>query len=78
MSDGAAAVLMMRRSIAKRLGLKVLGVVRGFKVVGVQPDEMGIGPAVAIPAALQNAGLFSIKKTQKCQVNILYNSSYSW
>lgn len=57
MSDGAAAVLLMRRSVARRLRLPVLGVIRGFKVMGVPPDVMGIGPAVAIPAAIKNAGL---------------------
>uniref|UniRef100_A0A8C3G066 Acetyl-CoA acyltransferase 1 n=1 Tax=Cyclopterus lumpus TaxID=8103 RepID=A0A8C3G066_CYCLU len=46
------------RSVGLRaLGLPVLGVLRASAVVGVPPDLMGIGPAVAIPAALQQAGL---------------------
>ncbi|KJE91455.1 peroxisomal 3-ketoacyl-CoA thiolase B [Capsaspora owczarzaki ATCC 30864] len=56
-SDGAAAVVMARRSVAVKLGLPILGTFRGFAVAGVAPDEMGIGPAVAIPAALEKAGL---------------------
>lgn len=58
-SDGAAAVLLMKRSKAKALGLegKILGIFRGFKVSGVAPDIMGIGPAVAIPDLLDGAGL---------------------
>lgn len=56
-SDGAAAVLLMRRSKAEELGLKPLGVFRGAKVCGVDPDIMGVGPAEAIPLALQAAGL---------------------
>merc|ERR1712195_405530 len=56
-SDGASAVLLMRRSKAIELGMPILGAYRGFQVVGVQPDEMGIGPAAAIPAALKAAGL---------------------
>jgi len=56
-SDGAAAVLLMRRSKAQELGVKPIGVFRGAKVVGVDPDVMGIGPAVAIPAVLDAAGL---------------------
>lgn len=56
-SDGAAAVLLMRRSKAEQLGVKPLGVYRGAKVVGCEPDEMGVGPAVAIPPALEAAGL---------------------
>uniref|UniRef100_A0A8C6TEG6 Acetyl-CoA acyltransferase 1 n=1 Tax=Neogobius melanostomus TaxID=47308 RepID=A0A8C6TEG6_9GOBI len=55
-SDGAAAVLLGRRSAVEALGLGVLGVLRGSAVVGVPPDLMGIGPAVAIPAALERAG----------------------
>uniref|UniRef100_A0A8C9ZXH1 Acetyl-CoA acyltransferase 1 n=1 Tax=Sander lucioperca TaxID=283035 RepID=A0A8C9ZXH1_SANLU len=56
-SDGAAAVLIGRRSAVEVLGLPVLGVLRASAVVGVPPDLMGIGPAVAIPAALEQAGL---------------------
>lgn len=56
-SDGAAAVLAMRRSKAEQLGLPILGVFRAFSVVGVEPDVMGIGPAVAIPDVLKKAGL---------------------
>jgi acetyl-CoA acyltransferase 1 len=55
-SDGAAAVLLMRRSKADELGLKPIGVYRGSKVCGVDPDVMGIGPAEAIPLALEAAG----------------------
>lgn len=56
MSDGAAAILIGRRSAVEALGLPVLGVLRASAVVGVPPDVMGIGPAYAIPAALQQAG----------------------
>lgn len=56
-SDGAAAVVLMRRSKAVELGLPIIGAYRGYQVVGVMPDEMGIGPAVAIPAVLQECGL---------------------
>lgn len=57
MTDGAAAVAAARRSFAASRGLPVLGVMRSFAVVGVPPDEMGVGPAFAIPAALAKAGL---------------------
>merc|ERR1719362_299805 len=56
-SDGAAAVLLMRRSKADELGVKPLGVFRGAKVCGVDPDIMGIGPAEAVPLALEAAGV---------------------
>ncbi|KAJ6650370.1 hypothetical protein lerEdw1_010925 [Lerista edwardsae] len=56
-SDGAAAVLLAKRSKASQLGLPVLAVLKSFAVVGVPPDVMGIGPAYAIPVALEKAGL---------------------
>lgn len=58
-SDGASAALLSRRSIAISLGLApaIIGKFAGTAVVGVAPDEMGIGPAVAIPALLSMLGL---------------------
>ena len=56
-TDGAAAVLMMRRSLATKLGLKPIGRWLGYAQVGVPPRIMGIGPAVAIPAVLEQVGL---------------------
>ena len=56
-SDGAAAVLLMRRSKAEELGLTPLARFVSFAVAGVDPDVMGVGPIKAVPKALQKAGL---------------------
>jgi acetyl-CoA acyltransferase len=56
-SDGAAAVLVMSREKAQRLGLTPLAIFRAFAVAGVPPDLFGIGPVEAIPKALTLAGL---------------------
>lgn len=56
-SDGAAAVMLMKRSKAESLGVRILGRFRGYSVVGVEPEIMGIGPAVAVPAVLKATGL---------------------
>jgi acetyl-CoA acyltransferase len=56
-SDGAAATVLMSREKAEALGLPILGVLRMYSVVGVPPEIMGIGPAKAIPKALEKAGL---------------------
>lgn len=56
-TDGAAAVLMMSRRLADKLGLKVLGKFLSHAAVGVPPEIMGIGPAYAIPKALKVANL---------------------
>jgi len=57
LSDGAAALVVMAKDEAARRGLTPLGALRGFAVAGVAPDEMGIGPVVAIPRLLERAGL---------------------
>ncbi|KAK3061226.1 3-ketoacyl-CoA thiolase with broad chain length specificity [Coniosporium uncinatum] len=58
-SDGAAAALMMRRSVAEELGLggNIIGKWAGTVVVGCKPDEMGVGPALAIPKLLSYTGV---------------------
>src|SRR5215217_210718 len=56
-SDGAAAVLLMRRSHAEELGLTPLARFVSFAVAGVDPDVMGVGPIKAVPKALAKAGL---------------------
>ncbi|KAL6706535.1 hypothetical protein ACN47E_005291 [Coniothyrium glycines] len=58
-SDGASAALMMRRSTATALGLEkhIIGKWAGTQVVGCKPDEMGVGPALAIPKLLDYTGL---------------------
>jgi len=57
MSDGAAATVVMSRDKAEELGAEILGILRDFVVVGVEPDEMGIGPACAVPMLLKRQGL---------------------
>ncbi|KAF9392944.1 3-ketoacyl-CoA thiolase with broad chain length specificity [Podila verticillata] len=56
-SDGAAAVLLMKRKTAERLGLPIAGKYIASAVVGCPPRIMGVGPAYAIPAACQKAGI---------------------
>jgi acetyl-CoA acyltransferase 1 len=56
-SDGAAAVLLMKRSTAERLGQTILGKYVQASIVGVPPLLMGVGPAAAIPVVLEKTGL---------------------
>lgn len=58
-SDGAAACVVIAKDVAEARGLKVLGILRSYQVVGVEPDIMGVGPRYAIPKALEAAGLTS-------------------
>jgi len=56
-TDGAAAVLLMKRSTAERLGQPIVGKFCGATVVGLEPRIMGIGPSLAIPKILAKTGL---------------------
>ncbi len=56
-SDGAAAALVMSRAKADALGIKPLGIFRGFVTVGVDPEIMGIGPLPAVQKLLAKHGL---------------------
>ena len=56
-SDGAAAVVLMDADRARELGIQPLARLVAYAVTGCLPEEMGIGPITAIPAALKRAGL---------------------
>ena len=57
MSDGAAALVIASEETAKKLGAKPLGRLIAFATAGVEPELMGIGPVLAIPKVLKQAGL---------------------
>ena len=57
LSDGSSAVIVMDASTAEKKGLNPLGAYVGMSVVGCEPDEMGIGPALAIPKLLERFSL---------------------
>lgn len=56
-TDGAAALIMMKRSRAEQLGQPILGKFVAATVTGLEPRIMGIGPSVAIPKILAKTGL---------------------
>ncbi len=56
-SDGAAATIIMSQRKVDELGVKPLGRLLGFAVVGVAPEIMGIGPIAAVPKVLHQVGL---------------------
>jgi acetyl-CoA C-acetyltransferase len=57
LSDGASATLVMSRDRALALGIQPKLIFRGYAVAGCEPDEMGIGPAIAVPRLLAKHGL---------------------
>ena len=56
-TDGASAVVLTTAKQAERDGLRPMGRLVSWGVVGVDPDIMGIGPAFAIPQAVERAGM---------------------
>src|SRR5438034_2084414 len=57
LSDGASVALLMSAERANALGVRPLGVFRGFTVAACEPDEMGIGPVFAVPKLLKHHGV---------------------
>jgi acetyl-CoA C-acetyltransferase len=57
LNDGAAAVVLMEKKAAEEKGLKPLGQLVDYVVVGVDPKYMGIGPVPAVQKLLQRSGL---------------------
>jgi acetyl-CoA acyltransferase len=56
-SDGAAALVIASEEAVAKLGAQPLGRLIAFATAGVEPELMGIGPALAVPKALKQAGL---------------------
>ncbi|CEP20873.1 POT2 [Cyberlindnera jadinii] len=56
-SDGASGALLARRDVAEKLGLPIVGKYVAYRVLGVPPEIMGVGPGYAIPQVLEATGL---------------------
>jgi acetyl-CoA acyltransferase len=57
LSDGAAALVIASEEAVAKLGVQPMGRLIAFATAGVEPELMGIGPALAIPKVLAQAGL---------------------
>jgi acetyl-CoA C-acetyltransferase len=67
-NDGACVMLVMSKEKADALGYKPLGFIRSYAFAGVEPERMGIGPALAIPKVLKKAGL-ELKEMGLIEIN---------
>ncbi len=74
-SDGAAATVIASDAYAKAHGLKPLGRLVAWGVVGVEPKYMGIGPAPAARKALAKAGL-TLAQMDLVEVNEAFAPQY--
>ena len=58
LTDGAAAVLLMREDKAKEQGLPILGYIKSYAFAGIDVwEDMLMGPSYATPIALDRAGI---------------------
>ncbi len=73
--DGAAALVMTSVEEAQQEGLDVQGILRAWAVVGVPPDIMGIGPAPAIRAVVDKAGI-GIDDVDLFEINEAFAAQY--
>jgi acetyl-CoA acyltransferase 2 len=74
-SDGAGALVVAGERWASERGLRPIGRLVSWAVAGVDPAEMGIGPAPAVRAALANAGL-ALSDIDLIEVNEAFAAQY--
>lgn len=75
LSDGASAQVLMDHTTAKAEGKDILGIFRGFQSAGCPPEEMGIGPVLAVPKLLDRAGL-KVEDIGLWEINEAFASQY--
>jgi acetyl-CoA C-acetyltransferase len=75
LSDGASACVLMDARLAEQRNLVPLGLYRGMSVAGLAPEEMGVGPVLAVPKLLRqhglkvdDIGLWELNEAFACQV----------
>jgi 3-oxoadipyl-CoA thiolase len=73
LNDGAACLLVASEAGVEKLGAEPLARVLASGVAGVDPAYMGIGPAIAIPRALESAGL-SLDRIDLIELNEAFAS----
>jgi len=74
-ADGAACVLVMSDEAAKALGYQPLATIRAYTVVGLEPERMGLGPALAVPEVLKKAKL-TLKDIQLIEINEAFAATF--
>ncbi|MEJ2219381.1 MAG: thiolase family protein [Desulfobacterales bacterium] len=73
MTDGAAASVIMSEGKVKALGVKPIAKFKCYTTVGCQPDEMGIGPKLAIPKLMKLADM-DLKDIDLFEINEAFAS----
>jgi acetyl-CoA acyltransferase len=72
-SDGASFVMVMSEEMVKELNIEPIARLISYKVIGLDPKIMGVGPLYAIPEALKLAGM-KLKDLQQIELNEAFAS----
>jgi len=56
-TDGAAVSLVMSEEAVKKFGVTPIAKIKAYTVAGCRADEMGVGPAHAVPKLLKMTGM---------------------
>ena len=67
-TDGACALLVMEKSKAVSLGYEILGRIAAYDTIGLEPKEMGLGPAFVIEKILRKTG-WALKDIELFEIN---------
>jgi len=73
--DGAACLILASAEAQQRNGLKAIGRIVEWSVVGVPPEIMGIGPAPAIRDVLKKAGM-KLEQVDLFEINEAFSAQY--
>ncbi len=77
MNDGAAAVVVMSKEMAKELKLKPLATFRYYATIGTHPDEMGVGPLYAISKLMKRTGM-TVDQIDNYEINEAFASQAAY
>jgi acetyl-CoA acetyltransferase family protein len=73
--DGATALVVTSRQVARDRAMRPLGTILSWGLAGVPPDVMGIGPVPASQRALERAGL-SLEEMDLIEINEAFAAQY--
>lgn len=73
MNDGSCALVLTDADYAQENGLRPLAVIRSWAAVGVPPRDTGLAPTLAVPKALERAGL-AVDDVELVEINEAFAS----
>ena len=75
-TDGAAASVMMSKEACDKYGIKPIAKLVAYTIAGCRADEMGVGPAYAVPKLLKLVG-WDLKKLQTENIILELNEAFA-